>query len=309
MIVRRRVNLERAVGVGVEHRVSGRAGAWARVRARVGFGLGFAGYVNLQPYGMSMRSFLCHLLPCTSLGLRFLRLTAPETPVTRCCRPMRQCTHRPSSRILKRLRAPLWDLSFCLRGLSGRGFLLKALRVVMDRVAIRGASGAILTSEPKAGAVHSGERWIATLMRVRVATAGRISARETSSGLANEDRPSLAGCKSRRSMDGARGSRERRAQPASSNGGNHGSFLACGIPCRARILILFMKFNNEANLRNPRDFSKSARTARPTRNDWTGTRLWRARVVWCEVEEQRNGMLRVEGLRARTGLGHVCRRK
>ena len=224
MIVRRRVNLERAVGVGVEHRVSGRAGAWARVRARVGFGLGFAGYVNLQPYGMSMRSFLCHLLPCTSLGLRFLRLTAPDTPVTRCCRPMRQCTHRPSSRILKRLRAPLWDLSFCLRGLSGRGFLLKALRVVMDRVAIRGASGAILTSEPKAGAAHSGERWIATLMRVRVATAGRISARETSSGLANEDRPSLAGCKSRRSMDGARGSRERRAQPASSNGGNHGSF-------------------------------------------------------------------------------------
>ena len=180
--------------------------------------------VNLQPYGMSMRSFLCHLLPCTSLGLRFLRLTAPDTPVTRCCRPMRQCTHRPSSRILKRLRAPLWDLSFCLRGLSGRGFLLKALRVVMDRVAIRGASGAILTIEPKAGAAHSGEWWIATLMRVRVATAGRISARETSNGLANEDRPSLAGCKSRRSMDGARGSRERRAQPASSNGGNHGSF-------------------------------------------------------------------------------------
>ena len=97
--------------------------------------------VNLQPYGMSMRSFLCHLLPFTSLGLRFLRLTAPETPVTRCCRPMRQCTHRPSSRILKRLRAPLWDLSLCLRGLSLRGFLLKALRVVMDRVANGGRQG------------------------------------------------------------------------------------------------------------------------------------------------------------------------
>merc|ERR1740130_2243590 len=59
--------------------------------------------------------------------------------------------------------------SFCLRGLSTRGFLRGAPIVwaVMERVAILGASGA-LASEPKAGAAHSGERWIATLMRVRV---------------------------------------------------------------------------------------------------------------------------------------------
>ena len=186
--------------MNVRVRARARARARSRVRVRVGVR---KRRVSLQPYGMSMRSFLCHRLPITSFGLRFARLTFADVPVTRCCRPMRQCTHRPSSRILKRFLAPWWDLSFCLRGLSTRRFLRGAPIVwaVMERVAIRGASGAPLASEPKAGAAHSGERWIATLMRVRVATAGRIRARETSSGLASVDRPSLAGgCKSRRSM-------------------------------------------------------------------------------------------------------------
>ena len=162
--------------------------------------------VNLQPYGMSMRSFFCHPFPLTSFGLRFWRRTLADVPVTRCWRPMRQCTHRPSSRILKRLRAPWCDLSFCLRGLSTRRFLRGAPIVwaVMERVAILGASGAPLTSEPKAGAAHSGERWTAMLMRVRVATAGRVSVRETSSvRLASVDRQrgaSLAGCCKRRNI-------------------------------------------------------------------------------------------------------------